>query len=187
MAIFVSKEEILTGVREIPAATGAAPPMPGSSPLSLLGNSGSPLGGGNGLDQLERILTQINGIVTQVNSIRNNPTTKALIGGASATAQAGAPAQFIESAKPAIQTAPAQVQIQQAEVKPMKTELNEEGVRAFLDAVINELDAMPEDIKGLKIGDAILGYKMFSQKKEQFQNNAIVKFKEWLPKIIRVE
>lgn len=183
VATFISKEELLAGTtREIPAAIGATPQ---NSPSFF-----APSGGTGGLDQIERILSHLNGIVTQVNNIRQNPTTQALLksrGGQT-------PPQFAEPGTkqpnlpgvpaPEDGTAPRQAQTT-APQPAQKAEINEDGVREFIDAVMEELDKSPEEIKGLTINSALLGYKMMPGQKQKFQENAILKFKEWMPRLIK--
>lgn len=187
MATFISKEELLAGTtREIPAAIGATPQ---NSPSFFTPSSS----GTGGLDQMERILSHINGIVTQVNNIRQNPTTQALLksrqGVAQAAPQFAAPGtkQPVLPGVPAPEdgTAPAQAQTTAPQPAGKQPEINEDGVREFIDAVMEELDKSPEDIKGLTIKTALMGYKMVPGQKEKFQENAILKFREWLPKLIK--
>ena len=138
MATFISKEEIIAGVREIPAANGAALPAT-NSPLGIFNGGGGQVGTANPIDQLERILGQVNGILTQVNSIRNNPTTRAIIGNTQASAQAGAPAIFIESAPRPVTTitpitAATVTPAPATDPKPRELAINEEGVKDFIAA-----------------------------------------------------
>jgi len=186
MATFISKEEIMAGVRQIPPVNGATPPA-SNSPLGIFNAGGYSGGGGNTIDQLERILSQINGILTQVNSIRNNPTTRAIIGGANATAQTGAPATFIESAPRPIATATPQATqtAQPTPAKEKRLEINEEGIKEFIAAVMGELDKMPDEVKNLKISSAVMGYNMIGEQRAALENNAIGKFREWLPKLVK--
>jgi hypothetical protein len=190
-ATFISKEEIIAGVREIPAAGGAVAPAT-NSPLGIFGQGGSGNIGTNPIDQVERILSQINGILTQVNSIRNNPTTRALIGSAQASAQTGTPSQFVESAARPISSVPMAAQTVTAAPAPLparapQISVNEEGVKEFLAAIMAELDKMPDDLKGMKISTAIVGFNLVKEQREQLERNATARIAEWLPKIVKVE
>lgn len=136
MATFLSKEEILSGMKEVPVL--GAPPVENSFGGSNLG--------GNTLDKVERILTQVNGILNQASVLRNNSLIKNA-GQKTETPvlQETPPMGNNPMAYPPITaTPPPQV--------PKKIELNEEEAKKMLSSLMQKLASANKETKNMTLG-----------------------------------
>jgi hypothetical protein len=136
MATFISKEELLGGARNVPIVEGMANQPAAPSIFS---------GSGSGLDQIERMLMQINSVMENVNKIRNN----ALIRGD----LPGAPAQIAAAPAPQAPSSGA------VTYTPKKPELNEEGAKQLLAELINLIESAPDSVKNGTLSGFALDYK----------------------------
>jgi len=157
MATFISKEEILAGVKDVPVLMGQAPgtSVPGTSFLGP-----GPLGGGNTLDKVERLLSQIDSILGRVQAIRSNPIVKAALPRPEMPLTLPIPSPTGPATSgPQPQTGPAIQPQAHTLPSPAAPALNVEGAKLAIAELFKKLEESGEGTKAMTLQEILNRYK----------------------------